>query len=181
MLCYFFIPNQLFLLYLFTSSIMYFPYFSYSNCCTTFFGKNEPGQLYHDLCFLCHLLHPFVFYVFLWFLCAHYKVTPPNMKISYGCSQSFSICHVLKRRHGGITTACHNEVSDKLLYLEKRALYPKYVCGETLIHQGRIRSEEGLYQGRVWLYTRGGVLIRGLWESNTEATIDVRLGDPRKI
>ena len=45
-----------------------------------------------------------------------------------------------------------------------------------IINQGRSRSEYELRQGRGWLETRGDILIRGLWESRTEAIIFVRLG-----
>ena len=46
-----------------------------------------------------------------------------------------------------------------------------------LIHQGRSRSEGGRYHRRIITETQGDVLIRGLWEIQTDDIIDVRLKD----
>ena len=65
----------------------------------------------------------------------------------------------------------------ELLYLTWQALPSKCVRGETLIHQGRRRSEEEVHQGGRGLETRGDVLIQGLWESQNYAIINVIFGD----
>ena len=67
---------------------------------------------------------------------------------------------------------------DKLLYPTRRAFSPNCVHTALLIHPGRSRSIEKERQGRRRLETRGDIIIWELWESKTEATIDVRLGDP---
>ena len=65
----------------------------------------------------------------------------------------------------------------EILYLTRRDLYPNCLHDEPLIHQGHSISEEEVCHVRGSLETWGDVLIQGLWESQTEAIIEVRLGE----
>ena len=57
-------------------------------------------------------------YVILWFLCARYDVTPPNLhRKCGGCGTSVDVRHVLIYSKGGLITTHHNKVRSKLLYL----------------------------------------------------------------
>ena len=66
---------------------------------------------------------------------------------------------------------------DKLLHLSQRDFSTTCVRSKPLIHQGRSILKEELWQVRGLLDTISNVLIRGLWEIQTGAIIDVRFGD----
>ena len=66
---------------------------------------------------------------------------------------------------------------EKLLYLAQRYFTSADVCAKPLIHQGRNRSEREIRKGSDKFETRGDVMIRVLWDQQTDATIDVKLGD----
>ena len=79
---------------------------------------------------------------------------------------------------GSLVVARHNKISDENLYLVRRAFTPASVCVGPLIHQGRTRSEKDTRQGSgKEKETREDVMIRGLWDRQTEAIIDVKIGD----
>ena len=112
------------------------------------------------------------------FLCARYDFTPPNLpKICDSCYQSFSVRHVLSFSHWGLVISCRNEVCYELLYLARQAFPSNCVWGEPFIRQVHSRSDEEVRQGRGGFDTRGDVLVRGLWESQTYSIINVRFGD----
>ena len=86
--------------------------------------------------------------------------------------------HTLSYSIGGVVIARHNEIRDELLYLYRRACTSATVRAEPLIHQGHTRSEQEIRQGRdkdkeTW----GDVMIRGLWDRQFDAIIDVNLDD----
>ena len=73
---------------------------------------------------------------------------------------------------------CHNEIRDKIFYLSQRAFNSLSVRAEPLIHQGRTRSEIEIRQGgEKHNYTRGYVMIQGLWDHQVDTIIDVNIGD----
>ena len=115
---------------------------------------------------------------FLDFLCARYDVILPKLQenvTAYLCPYTYTTD--LSEETGGLVISCHKKVRDKLIYLAQQDFTPTWVRGKILIHQGHIRSEEEARQGRCGLEKRGDVLIRGLWESQTDAIINVRYGD----
>ena len=66
---------------------------------------------------------------------------------------------------------------DKLLYLSQQDLPSACIFVKPLIHQGQGISEGELLQDSDILDTIGDVLIWGLWEQQTDAIIDVKIGD----
>ena len=113
-----------------------------------------------------------------WCLCAHDDVKPPNLQRKYNrCDTYFDARHTLSCSKGGLIIACHNKMHGKLLYLAQRALTYAFVCGKPLIHHDHIILEEGIRHGSEILETRCDVLIQGLWELQTNAIIDVKIGD----
>ena len=55
---------------------------------------------------------------------------------------------------------------------------PQKLCfSKTLIHKGLNRSERQIHQGSEKLETWGDVMIWGLWDQQTDAFINVRLGN----
>ena len=84
--------------------------------------------------------------------------------------------HILSCRIGGLVSARHDKVRDEILYLNQQDFPSNCICKKNFINQGRSRLEEEVSQGLEVLETRGDVLIRGLWEIQTEAIIDVRFG-----
>ena len=103
---------------------------------------------------------------------------PPNfLKKSNGCSKSFSVRHGISSRNEGLFISCHNEVRNNLLYPDQQAFPFHCVLRKPLINQVHSRSEEELHQGRGGLETRNDIIIRGLWERQTESIIGVIFGD----
>ena len=103
---------------------------------------------------------------------------PPNPQIKCdGCGTSFDIRQTLIFRKWGRAIVHHNEVYDKLIDLSWRASPSVSVRSKPLTHQDCNISERGIYQGSEKFYTRGDVMIRGLWNWQTDPIIDVKLGD----
>ena len=111
------------------------------------------------------------------FVCACYKVNPPNIQNKRdGCMQSFSVRHTLIYPNGKLVIARHNKIRDEIMQPANQAFSPYCVLSKTLIHLGRSISEEEVrHIGRI-PETWGDVSTRGLWESQTEAIIAIRLG-----
>ena len=86
--------------------------------------------------------------------------------------------HTLRCRIGGLFVAHHNKICDELLYLSQRAFTSASVHAEPLIHQGGTRSEQEIRQDSdKHKDMRGDVMIRGLWDRQFDAIIDVKLVD----
>ena len=62
-------------------------------------------------------------------------------------------------------------------YIPMIRLVRTYVRNENIIHQGCSISEREILQGSGNLETRGYVLIWGVYDRHTNATIDVKLGN----
>ena len=88
--------------------------------------------------------------------------------------KNFSVCQVLRCSNGGLIIARHNKIRDEIVHLPRKDFYPHCVRGKPLTHQGRSISEGDMCHGRIILETRGNVLIRGLWDIQTDAIIDIR-------
>ena len=84
--------------------------------------------------------------------------------------------HTLSYNIFGLVIARHNKIRDELIYLSQRVFTSAYVRAEPLIYQGRTRSELGIHQGS-YKHTdkRGDTMIRGLWDFQVDAIIDVKL------
>ena len=91
--------------------------------------------------------------------------------------QNVSVCLMLIWPNGRLVITRHNKIHDIIIHLTKQNFYHNDVCGETLIHQGRSRSEEEVRHIGSVPETRGGVSIRGISEIMMEEIIDVRFGD----
>ena len=91
--------------------------------------------------------------------------------------QNFLVRHKTSWPNGGLVITRHNKICDVIIHLTKQYLPPNCVRGETLIHQGRRRSEKELCHIGSVPQTRGDVSIRGLPERQMEEIIDVRFGD----
>ena len=100
-------------------------------------------------------------YGILWFLCAYYDVTPPNIQRKYyGCVISFDVNHWISCSNGGFVIAHHNKVRGKLLYISQWAFPSAWVNVKPLMCQGRIRLEVDIRQGSDRLDRRGTLSIR---------------------
>ena len=113
------------------------------------------------------------------FLCARYNVSTLNLQSHCeGCVTAFRVTHTLSCSIGGLIIACQKKICDKLLDPYRHDFNSESVYAEPLIHQGRTRSEQDICQGSDKNKdTRGGMMIRGLWDCQVDAIIDVKLGD----
>ena len=76
----------------------------------------------------------------------------------------------------GLVIARHSKIRDKILYIYRRDFTS--ASTKPLIHQVRTRSKQELRQGSYeHNYTRGYVMIQGLWCCQVSAIIDAKLGD----
>ena len=67
---------------------------------------------------------------------------------------------------------------DKILYRARRAFASASVRAEPLIHKGCTISEREIRKSSDKdKETRGDIMIRGFWDRQAEAIIDVKLGD----
>ena len=62
--------------------------------------------------------------------------TPDLPKYYDGCNSRFSICQALDCKRGGLVTARHNELRDRVTDLSGNALTPSHVRNDSLIYQG---------------------------------------------
>ena len=67
---------------------------------------------------------------------------------------------------------------DKLIRLAKCTFQQNCIRGKPLIHQVCSIYNEEVRHRRGEKYTRGNVLIMGLWERHNGAIIDIIFGDP---
>ena len=89
--------------------------------------------------------------------------------------------HTLSCSIGGLVIPRHNEIHEKLLYLSRRALTSASVSAEPRIYQGYTKSEQEIcHCSHKHKYTKGDVIIQGLWYLQVNAIIDVKLGDADK-
>ena len=77
----------------------------------------------------------------------------------------------------GLIIARHNKIRDYIIHIARKDFSHNCVCGKTLIHKGHRISEGEVCHGRTITETQGDVSIRGLWESRTDAIIDIIFGD----
>ena len=113
------------------------------------------------------------------FLFARYNVSTVNIQSHCdGCVTAFGVTHKFSCSTGGLIIACHNKIRDKLFYLSQRAFTSASVCVKPLMHQGRTRTKLEIRQGSdKHKDMRADVMIRGLWDRQIDAIIDIKIGD----
>ena len=66
-----------------------------------------------------------------------YGLQPPDLpKYCDGCDARFSIYHTLDCKRGGLVTAHHNELRDRVADLSGKAFTPSHMRNDPLIYQG---------------------------------------------
>ena len=71
--------------------------------------------------------------LFLW-----YGLEPPDLPSHCdGCDANFAISHALDCKKGGLVTARHNELCDRVVDLAGKAFTHAHVCDNPLIYSGR--------------------------------------------
>ena len=109
------------------------------------------------------------------FLCTSYDGTlPPNLQKFYGLYLSFSVCNILSCCSRDFYIAYHRKCCCKFLQFAVQAFSYTCICSEPIIHLGRSISEEESCQVRGGLEIIVDVLIRSLWEIQTESSINIR-------
>eukprot|EP00923_Selenidium_pygospionis_P019153 GHVN01033520.1.p1 GENE.GHVN01033520.1~~GHVN01033520.1.p1 ORF type:complete len:376 (+),score=31.07 GHVN01033520.1:296-1423(+) len=91
-------------------------------------------------------------------------VTPENCD---GCGAPFSLDHALQCKTGGLVTKRHNEIRDALGDLASLA------WGRQVIKEPVVREADESGTGQL----KADLLIRGVWEPQTQALLDVRVTD----
>ena len=117
-----------------------------------------------------------------------YGLDPPDLpKYCDGCNARFSICHALDCKWGGLVTARHNELCDRVADLAGKDFTPSHVRSNSLIYQGcavkRPKAKpdgpsgstnpvetppEATEQNR-------DLLLRDLWQNGTDSVHDMRV------
>ena len=66
-----------------------------------------------------------------------YGLEPPDLpRYCDGCNATFSICHALECKWGGLVTAHHNELCDGAADLSGKAFTPSHLRDDPLIFAG---------------------------------------------
>ena len=67
-----------------------------------------------------------------------YGLDPPDLpKYCAGCQARFLVSHALECKKGGLVTAHHNELCDRVAYMAGKAFTPSYVRNNPHIYSGR--------------------------------------------
>ena len=70
-----------------------------------------------------------------------YGLDPPYLPTyCYGCEARFTISHDLDCKKGGLVTARHNDLRDRVADLAGKAFTPSHVRDDPLIYSGRAMS-----------------------------------------
>eukprot|EP00957_Ditylum_brightwellii_P159564 12146622-Ditylum_brightwellii.AAC.1 len=105
-----------------------------------------------------------------------------------GCGKKFGLKHALDCKTGGLITARHDELRDKLCVVGTQTYSPAAIRDKPYIKNGRncniwsheatdnspvriIERKKGEEEGEL----RGDLSIRGLWNRQTDTIIDVRI------
>ena len=86
--------------------------------------------------------------------------------------------HALSYSTCGLVIVRQNEIHDKLFYLYQHAFATSSVCAKLLIHHGRARSEQEIYQVSDKNKEKlGEAMVRSLCDRQVDAIIDARSCD----
>ena len=103
--------------------------------------------------------------------CIRYNMRPSTIpKKCDGCGKEATIEHVLNCRVGGLIISRHNELKKELIDLGIKAFGISSVRDEPLTNPTSDGNHNSSNNGN-----RADIMIRGLWESGTDALIDVQL------
>ena len=118
-----------------------------------------------------------------------YGLDPPGLPTHYdGCQAKFSISHAIDCKKGGLVTAPHNEIRDRVAYLEGKAFTPSHMHNNPLIYSGHAvkrtkatpawatgnNNQEGVPPLDV-TDQKGNLLIRDLWQNGTDSVHDMHV------
>ena len=119
----------------------------------------------------------------------NYGLDTPDLHHYFdGCNSTFSICHALDCKRGGIFTACHNNLCDRVTDLASKDFIPSHVCNDPLIFAccAVKRPEEKSTRSKAITVPadrppleateqKGDVLICDLWHNGTYSVHDMRV------
>ena len=118
-----------------------------------------------------------------------YGLEPPDL-LTYcdGCKSKFTIFHALDCKRGGLVTACHNDLHDRVADLAGKAFTPSHLRDDPLILAGRAlkrtkATSDGASGTTYWnrapppdfTEQKGDLLIRDLWQNGTDSVHDMRV------
>ena len=107
---------------------------------------------------------------------------------SDGCNAKFKICHALNCKRGGLVTARHNELQDRVADLDGKAFTPSHVRDDPLIFAGcAVKRTKAHPAGASGTTDQGGapppevteqkgdLLIRDVWKNGTDSVHNIRV------
>ena len=118
-----------------------------------------------------------------------YGLEPPDLpRHCNGCQSKISISHALDYQKGGLVTARHNELRDRVADLAGKTFTPSHVRDESLIYSGcavkRTKAapataggttNNGEVQPPEVTEQKGDLMIRDLWKQGTDSVHDMRV------
>ena len=119
-----------------------------------------------------------------------YGLDPPDLPTHCDeCEARFTISHALDCKKGGLVTARHNELRDRVADLASKAFTPSHVRDDPLIYSGRAMSRTKPMPAESDITNttgettaapevteqKGDLLIRDLWQQGTDSVHDMRV------
>ena len=105
-----------------------------------------------------------------------------------GCQAKLSLSHTLDCKKGGLVTACHNELHDRVADLAGKAFTPSHVRDNPLIYSGRAmkrskattagaggKTNHTVVQLPEVTEQKGNLLIHELWQQGTDSVHNMRV------
>ena len=117
-----------------------------------------------------------------------YSLEPPDLPKYYdGCKARFSIIRGLECKKGGLVTAHHNEIRDRVADLASKAFTPSHMRNDPLIYSGcAVTRTNPMPDGSTnpnptsetpsateVTEQKGDLLIRDLWQQGTDSVPDM--------
>ena len=90
------------------------------------------------------------------------------------------MAHGLECKKGGIRTQSHDEIKFELQDLAARAFIPFVIRDEPQSYPGRSADVEETEGTSTSAEERGDLLIRNLWEHQTDCILDVRITNAKR-
>ena len=113
---------------------------------------------------------------------------PPDLpKYCDGCNAQFLICHALDYNRGGLVTARHNELRDRVAYLAGKAFTLSQVRNDPLIYQGcAVKRKKAKPAGTSGITNtgdtpteameqKGDLLLRDRWKNGTDSVHEIHV------
>ena len=105
-----------------------------------------------------------------------------------GCNANFSTCHNINCKWGGLVTACHNKLCDRVADLFSKAFTPSNVRNDPLVFSGCSMKRQKEKPARTKGTTvpnnappleateqKSDLMIRDLWQNGTDSIHDMRV------